>query len=109
MSHRFEPTEGAIDDPKLRARVAAQSGFERPTVDALLTMATVRRFPRGSAIYPQGTHRGTLFIVLAGEVSLSVVLPNGQRILCALNQPGTIFGFPIVESERPRWSAAEAF
>src|ERR1700687_4931674 len=105
MSHKLE----FAADAKVRARITTDSGLDRPAVDALLAAATVRDFNRGAAIYPQGTHRGLVFIVLSGEVSLSVVLPNGQRILCALNQPGAIFGFPIVETERPRWSAAEAF
>jgi len=105
MSHKLQfPAEA-----KVRARIAAESGLERAAVDALLAAAAIRHFERGAAIYPQGTHRGLVFIVLRGEVSVSVVLPNGQRILCALNQPGAIFGFPIVEAERPRWSAAEAF
>jgi CRP-like cAMP-binding protein len=92
-----------------RARVAVDLGLERTTVDALLAAASVRHFARGASIYPQGTHRGSIFIVLAGEVSVSVVLPNGQRVLCVLYQPGTMFGFPIVEGERPRLSAADAF
>jgi CRP/FNR family transcriptional regulator, cyclic AMP receptor protein len=109
MSHRIEPPGDTLHDAKLRARIAAHWGFERPTVDALLATAIVRRFARGSAIYPQGTHRGSVFIVLAGDVSLSVLLPNGQRILCAFYHPATLFGFPLGETERPRWSAAEAF
>jgi CRP-like cAMP-binding protein len=90
-------------------RVATEWGLEPAVVDAWLAAATVRRFARGTSVYPQGTHRGSLFIVLEGVVSVSVVLPNGQRILCAFNQPGALFGFPIVEGERPRWSAADAF
>ncbi len=105
MSQRAEsPTEA-----KVRAAITVEWGLERAAVDAWLAAATVRRFPRGNAIYPQGTHRGSLFIVLDGVVSVSVLLPNGQRILCAFNQAGALFGFPIVETERPRWSAAEAF
>lgn len=94
---------------KARARTATESGLDRATVDALLATATVRQYGHGTSIYPQGTHRGSIFIVLAGAVSVSVVLPNGQRILCVLYQPGTVFGFPIVEGERPRLSAADAF
>jgi CRP/FNR family cyclic AMP-dependent transcriptional regulator len=105
MSHTGESTGYA----KARARVAADLGLDRGTVDALLAVATIRQFARGASIYPQGTHRGSIFIVLAGEVSVSVVLPNGRRILCVLYQPGTMFGFPIVEGERPRLSAADAF
>jgi len=89
--------------------MATELGLDRATVDALLAAATVRHYRHGASIYPQGTHRGSIFIVLAGEVSVSVVLPNGQRILCVLYQPGTVFGFPIVEGERPRLSAADAF
>ena len=105
MSH----TDESANDSKIRGRIAAEWGLDAATVNALLGAALVRRFARGASIIPQGTHRSSLFIVLAGEVSLSVLLPNGQRILCALHHPGAIFGFPIVETERPRWSAAEAF
>jgi CRP-like cAMP-binding protein len=105
MSH----TTQSAGHAKARARIAAELGLDRTTVDALCAAATVRHFTRGASIYPQGTHRGSIFIVLAGEVSVSVVLPNGQRILCVLYQPGTMFGFPIVEGERPRLSAADAF
>lgn len=93
----------------MRGRIAAEWGLERATVDAWFAAATVRCFPRGNSIYPQGTHRGNVFLVLDGVVSLSVLLPNGQRILCAFNQPGAMFGFPLVEGERPRWSATDAF
>ena len=94
---------------RVRALLAAETGLERPAVEALLAAAALREFGRGAAVYPQGTHRGAVFIVVAGVVSMSVVLPNGQRILCALNRPGALFGFPLVEGERPRWSAADAF
>ncbi|MBI3784082.1 MAG: Crp/Fnr family transcriptional regulator [Deltaproteobacteria bacterium] len=99
----------SLNDPRLRQRITSEWGLEPPTLDALFAVATLRRFARGSAIIPQGTARSSLFIVVEGEVSLSVLLPNGQRILCALYHPGAIFGFPLVETERPRWSAAEAF
>ena len=105
MSHTSEFPSHA----KARGRFTAELGLDRATVDALLAAATLRHYVRGASIYPQGTHRGSIFIVLAGEVSVSVVLPNGQRILCVLYQPGTMFGFPIVEGERPRLSAADAF
>ncbi len=105
MSHRVE----LPGDSRARAVIASEWGFERETVEALLEAATVRQFPRGAAIYPQGTHRSSIFVLLAGEVSVSVLLRNGQRVLCAFYRPGTLFGFPLVEGERPRWSAADAF
>jgi len=109
MSHKKELVENPPFEAKLRAGIVAEWGLDRGAVDGLFAAATLRRFPRGASIYPQGTHRGSVFIVVTGHVSLSVLLPNGQRILCALYPPGGIFGFPIVEGERPRWSAADAF
>jgi CRP/FNR family cyclic AMP-dependent transcriptional regulator len=92
-----------------RQRVAAELGLDRETADALLAVATVRHFRRGAAVYPQGTHRNTLFIVLAGTVSVSVALASGRRVLCAFYRAGAMFGFPLVDFERPRLSAADAF
>jgi len=105
MSHT---SEFSIDS-RQRSQIATQWGLERTAVDAWLAAATVRAFARGHSVYPQGTHRANVFIVLQGVVSMSVLLPNGQRILCAFYQPGSLFGFPLVEGERPRWSAADAF
>src|SRR5512135_3020877 len=105
MSHKSQ----AVNEAKIRGLIAAESGLERGAVDALLTAAIVRHFPRGASIYPQGTHRGSVFLLLSGTASVSIILPSGDHILCAFYQPGAMFGFPIVESERPRWSAANAF
>jgi CRP-like cAMP-binding protein len=105
MSHQLERAR----DPKVRARVAAENGLDRATVDALLAAAAIRYFARGTSVYPQGTHRGSVFIVLGGAVSVSIMLADGVQILCAFYHPGSIFGFPIVEGERPRLSAANAF
>src|SRR5262250_2008924 len=109
MSHELEKTTESTPGGKVRTRLINELGLDRATVEALLATATVRHFPRGASIYPQGTHRGHGFVVLAGEVSVAVVLPNGQRILCAVYGPGSMFGFPILEGERPRLSAADAF
>jgi len=100
---------GTAADPKVRARIATESGLDRTTVEALLRAATIRYFARGTSIYPQGTHRGSVFVVLSGAVSVSIGMPHGEQILCAFYPPGAMFGFPIVEAERPRLSAANAF
>ena len=88
MSHRVD----FAHHPRPRDLIAAEWDLEPAVVDAWLAAATMRRFPRGNSIYPQGTHRGSVFLVLDGVVSLSVLLPNGQRILCAFNRPGALFG-----------------
>lgn len=105
MSHPL----GTAADPRVRTRIAVESGLDRATVEALLRAATIRYFARGTSIYPQGTHRGSVFVVLSGAVSVSIGMPHGEQILCAFYQPGAMFGFPIVEAERPRLSAANAF
>src|SRR5690349_8397029 len=102
-------TSNSFDPLRLSQVIAAEWGLEAATARQLLAAATVRSFAGGASILPQGSARNTVFIVLEGQVSVSVLVPNGRRILCALYHPGAVFGFPIVESERPRWSAAEAF
>ncbi len=94
---------------RLRAQIAQQWGLERSSIDTWLDAASIRTFPRGHSVYPQGTHRSYLFIVLDGVISMSVLLPSGQRILCAFYPAGSLFGFPLMERERPRWSAADTF
>ncbi|HVN87498.1 MAG TPA: Crp/Fnr family transcriptional regulator [Candidatus Binatia bacterium] len=105
MSHPL----GTAADPKVRTRIALESGLDRTTVDALLSTATIRYFARGISVYPQGTNRGSVFVVLSGAVSVSIALARGEQILCAFYRPGSMFGFPIVEGDRPRLSAAHAF
>lgn len=78
-------------------------------IERLFEAASLRVYPAQSCILPQGSSRSTFFFLLNGEVSVSVYLPDGRRVLCALYQPGTIFGFPLVGQERPRWSSADAF
>ncbi len=78
-------------------------------IERLLAGAVLRAYPPCSSILPQGSSRNTVFFLLEGEVSVSVYLPDGRRVLCALYQPGTIFGFPLFGPNRPRWSSADAF
>jgi CRP/FNR family transcriptional regulator len=89
--------------------LADEWGLPEKAIEEFLQRGVQRRYERRASILPQGAVRDTVFVLLDGEVSISVFLPDGRRILCGLYRPGTIFGFPLVESERPRWSAAEAF
>ncbi len=93
----------------LRGSLAREWGLPEPAIGELLRRGVQRCYERGASILPQGAVRDTVFILLDGEVSISVFLPDGKRILCGLYRPATIFGFPLVEAERPRWSAADAF
>ncbi|MCX8073553.1 MAG: Crp/Fnr family transcriptional regulator [Candidatus Binatia bacterium] len=105
MSHKAPITI----DPAIRASWATDWGLPAPAIEHLMEAATYRTYPPRTSILPQGSSRSTVFFVLQGEVSVSVYLPDGRRVLCALYQPGTIFGFPLVDKERPRWSSADAF
>ncbi|GIW45677.1 MAG: cyclic nucleotide-binding protein [Candidatus Binatia bacterium] len=105
MSH----TAVTTIDPALWARWTADFALPSAAIERFLEGATFRTYPPRSCILPQGSSRSTVFFLLHGEVSVSVYLPDGRRVLCALYQPGTIFGFPLVERERPRWSSADAF
>lgn len=99
----------SLVDARLRSAWTHDWALPAAAIDELLNVATVRTYAPGTSILPQGSSRSTVFFLLRGEVSVSVYLPDGRRVLCALYQPGTIFGFPLVERERPRWSSADAF
>jgi len=105
MSHSLPVTI----DADLRTRWTRDWALPPSAIDRLLEAAVYRTYPPRTAILPQGSSRSTVFFLLQGEVSVSVYLPDGRRVLCALYQPGTIFGFPLVDKERPRWSSADAF
>lgn len=105
MSHSWN----SVVDAHLRAVWTHDWALPSHAIDQLLAAATLRTYAPHSSILPQGSARSTVFFLLRGEVSVSVYLPDGRRVLCALYQPGTIFGFPFVEKERPRWSSADAF
>lgn len=99
----------ATIDPAVRQSWTTNWAIPLSAIEQLFEAATLRRYSPRSCILPQGSSRGTVFFLLEGEVSVSVYLPDGRRVLCALYQPGTIFGFPLVGQERPRWSSADAF
>lgn len=60
---------------------------------AQLAMHTIhRRFPEGAVIFREGDPGNCLFLIIEGEVKITVDSPTGQEITLALLGPGDAFG-----------------
>lgn len=74
-------------------RAALFRGMEEKEVFALLDCmgGGVRRYPRGSVVLHAGDPATHLGVVLAGNVQVSRIRPDGQRIVMGEMGPGRLF------------------
>lgn len=62
------------------------------------------RFPRGSVIYDETHFRHCLGILLAGEVRVDKVTPEGKRMKMSVLLPGECFGAAAMFQDRNRYA-----
>lgn len=74
-------------------RTALFRGMEEEELFALLDCmgGGVRRYPRGTAVLRAGDPATHLGVVLAGQVQVSRIRPDGQRIVMGEMGPGRLF------------------
>src|SRR5215471_16800121 len=60
--------------------------------DKLQRRLQAREYRRGEVVYQAEDEAGSLYVVLAGVVRLSIHSPNGRRVLLNLLPAGEIFG-----------------
>ena len=71
-------------------------------------MGSVRRFPRGDALFHQGDDPGMVLIIRAGRIKVSVVTPDGHDVMLGYLQPGTVLGDLAALDGEPRSTTAIA-
>jgi CRP/FNR family transcriptional regulator, cyclic AMP receptor protein len=69
---------------------------------------TVRRFPRGDALFHQGDDPGVVLIIQKGRIKVSVVTPDGHDVMLGYLQPGTVLGDLAALDGEPRSTTAIA-
>jgi CRP-like cAMP-binding protein len=69
---------------------------------------TVRRFPRGDALFHQGDDPGVVLIIRKGRIKVSVVTPDGHDVMLGYLQPGTVLGDLAALDGEPRSTTAIA-
>jgi CRP/FNR family cyclic AMP-dependent transcriptional regulator len=75
---------------------------------ALEQVGSVRRFPRGDALFHQGDDPGMVLIIRVGRIKVSVVTPDGHDVMLGYLQPGTVLGDLAALDGEPRSTTAIA-
>ncbi|MBP2445061.1 CRP-like cAMP-binding protein [Rhizobium leguminosarum] len=87
--------------------------FERMTdsdLDSMLEHALPRRVARGDAVFEQGAHAKSFFLLLHGRLKVTQVTHDGQQIIVRMVHPGDLFGFAMAlrRSDYPGTARAAA-
>jgi len=68
------------------------SGLPKEIVDELISHHTLVSYPKGSALFLQGSPADMFFWVFSGTVEVFCPQPDGERVLMRLCGPGEILG-----------------
>lgn len=79
-----------------------------PTVAAVAAGARRRRFKPGDVIFHQGDPGETLHVIDRGRVKITLVSPNGDEVILAIQGTGAFFGELALLDGGPRSATAEA-
>ncbi|MDR9808451.1 Crp/Fnr family transcriptional regulator [Rhizobium hidalgonense] len=87
--------------------------FERMTdsdLDSMLEHALPRRVAQGDAVFEQGAHAKSFFLLLHGRLKVTQVTHDGQQIIVRMVHPGDLFGFAMAlrRSDYPGTARAAA-
>lgn len=91
----------------LRASPLFQA-MEAAELDAILDIATERRFRRGQTVFQKGDTGSSMMAVLSGRVRISAVNADGKEITLNVISPGQVFGEIALLDGQPRSADATA-
>jgi CRP/FNR family transcriptional regulator len=77
-------------------------------IERLLAGVVVEPFPRRALLYSPGDISEQIYLLLAGVVTMSVVAPDGVRVVLQLLRSGAFFGYSAFLQSRERQFQAEA-
>ncbi len=83
-------------------------GLAQAGLDTLATFVTSRRFAPGETIIRQGDPAAEIYLLVAGTVSVTLDLPNGERRRLSTVAPGMVFGELTVVDRSPRTADVRA-
>lgn len=96
----------------MRVAVEATESFldalEPPAHTALRERATLRRVPRGGALFHEQTVPSSVAVLVAGRVKLTRVTAEGRDVLLAIRGPGELLGEQSAIDGAPRSATAVA-
>ena len=83
-------------------------GLEPAALDRLAATMRARRFRRGEVIFHIGDPGDALFVIVSGEVKISLPSETGDEAILATLRPGDVFGELALLDGAPRSASATA-
>lgn len=83
-------------------------GLEPDALDRLAAGMRSRRFRRGEVIFHVGDPGDALFVIVSGEVKISLPSETGDEAILATLRPGDVFGELALLDGAPRSASASA-
>ncbi|WMW79309.1 Crp/Fnr family transcriptional regulator [Undibacterium cyanobacteriorum] len=72
-------------------------GLDQAGVDALMAIATVRKFPRNAIIVNEGDQAHSVYFIVSGSVKVYLSDENGNEITVAVTRANDFFGEMAIE------------
>jgi CRP/FNR family cyclic AMP-dependent transcriptional regulator len=90
------------------SRIPFFAGLDDAALDRLAAGTRTRRFRRGEVIFHAGDPGDALFIIISGEVKISLPSEGGDEAIIATLKPGEVFGELALLDGAPRSATASA-
>jgi CRP/FNR family transcriptional regulator, cyclic AMP receptor protein len=90
------------------AHIPFFAGLERPALERVASGMRSRRFRRGEVIFHIGDPGDALFVIVEGEVKISLPSETGDEAILATLRPGDVFGELALLDGAPRSASATA-
>ncbi|MGE0415946.1 MAG: Crp/Fnr family transcriptional regulator [Acetobacteraceae bacterium] len=100
-----------LDRDARRASLLKAPLFQAMTadeLDAVLELATERKFRRGQTIFQKGDEGTSMMAVLSGRVRIGAVSAEGKEVTLNVINPGEVFGEIALLDGKPRSADAAA-
>ena len=88
--------------------IAFFSGLDAPALERLAAGMRSRSFRRGEVIFHLGDPGDALFVIVSGEVKISLPSETGDEAILATLRPGDVFGELALLDGAPRSASATA-
>jgi len=89
-------------------KVPLFSGLNDSLLEAVAAVATVDEFARNDVIVHERDHGTSLFVILDGQVKVSLLRPDSREAILAILRPGEFFGEMSLLDNHPRSASVVA-